>query len=191
MSAVFNRGNQVHHLLIKFVIFSKRRALSLFETQVKMVSWLCLFCMCIWKIIWIFFNFHYNFHSLQVWYNICISSFEFRHAGVVKHYHIKQDENKFYKISPRHCFPTIPELIEYHKLNSGGVFHCWRATMAYFLLSFCIFQVYSLSSFNWETLILKFLQLLLLFIFMHRSCDKAASTSNIRHQPSNCWFRTW
>ncbi|XP_046852033.1 cytoplasmic tyrosine-protein kinase BMX-like [Xenia sp. Carnegie-2017] len=43
------------------------------------------------------------------------------HAGVVKHYHIKQDENKFYKISPRHCFPTIPELIEYHKLNSGGL----------------------------------------------------------------------
>ncbi|XP_028397837.1 tyrosine-protein kinase Tec-like [Dendronephthya gigantea] len=43
------------------------------------------------------------------------------HGDSVKHYHIKQDENNFYKISARHSFPTIPELIEYHKLNSGGL----------------------------------------------------------------------
>ena len=43
-----------------------------------------------------------------------------RHGDSVKHYHIKQDENNFYKISARHSFPTIPELIDYHKLNSGG-----------------------------------------------------------------------
>ncbi|CAB3997426.1 tyrosine- kinase Btk29A isoform X3 [Paramuricea clavata] len=43
------------------------------------------------------------------------------HGDNVKHYHIKPDENHFYKISTRHCFPTIPELIEYHKLNSGGL----------------------------------------------------------------------
>ena len=42
------------------------------------------------------------------------------HGDTVKHYHIKQDENNFYKISARHCFPTIPELVEYHKLNCGG-----------------------------------------------------------------------
>lgn len=40
----------------------------------------------------------------------------------MKHYHIKQDADNFYKISERHRFPTIQELIEYHKLNSGGKF---------------------------------------------------------------------
>ena len=38
----------------------------------------------------------------------------------MKHYHIKQDENNFYKISERHYFPTVQELVQYHQHNSGG-----------------------------------------------------------------------
>ena len=43
------------------------------------------------------------------------------HEGQVRHYHIKQDPSKMYFISEKHCFATIKELIEYHKLNGGGV----------------------------------------------------------------------
>ena len=56
--------------------------------------------------------------SLFSFFTIFIS----RHGDSVKHYHVKPDENNFYKISARHSFPTIPELIEYHKLNSGGLY---------------------------------------------------------------------
>ena len=42
--------------------------------------------------------------------------------GVVRHYHIKQDEaTKKYFVSERHKFATIDELIEYHKINGGGL----------------------------------------------------------------------
>ncbi|XP_019855282.1 PREDICTED: tyrosine-protein kinase Tec-like [Amphimedon queenslandica] len=41
--------------------------------------------------------------------------------GQVRHYHIKNDEEKKYFISERHRFPTIIELIDYHKLNGGGL----------------------------------------------------------------------
>ncbi|CAI8051711.1 Tyrosine-protein kinase BTK, partial [Geodia barretti] len=42
------------------------------------------------------------------------------HEGQVRHYHIKHDDEKYY-ISDKHRFPTIKELIEYHKLNGGGL----------------------------------------------------------------------
>ena len=45
------------------------------------------------------------------------------HEGQVRHYHIKDDEEKKYFISEKHRFPTITELIEYHKLNGGGLSH--------------------------------------------------------------------
>lgn len=43
------------------------------------------------------------------------------HEAQVRHYHIKQDPSKMYFISEKHCFATIKELIEYHKLNGGGL----------------------------------------------------------------------
>ena len=43
------------------------------------------------------------------------------HEGQVRHYHIKQDESQKYFISEKHRFPAIKELIEYHKLNGGGL----------------------------------------------------------------------
>ena len=42
------------------------------------------------------------------------------HEGQVRHYHIKEDSDKNHFISEKHRFPTITELIEYHKLNGGG-----------------------------------------------------------------------
>ena len=38
----------------------------------------------------------------------------------VKHYHIKQNAQGFY-LSEKHCCSTIPELIEYHSYNAGGL----------------------------------------------------------------------
>jgi len=38
----------------------------------------------------------------------------------VKRYHIKQNSQGFY-LSEKHCCPTIPELIEYHSYNAGGL----------------------------------------------------------------------
>lgn len=43
------------------------------------------------------------------------------HDGQVRHYHIKQDDVLKYFISEKHRFPSIKELIEYHKLNGGGL----------------------------------------------------------------------
>eukprot|EP00041_Stephanoeca_diplocostata_P017981 m.372909 g.372909 ORF g.372909 m.372909 type:complete len:672 (-) comp20879_c0_seq1:254-2269(-) len=42
------------------------------------------------------------------------------HETVMKHYHIKKAAGEFW-INERHRFPTIQELIEYHRLNSGGL----------------------------------------------------------------------
>lgn len=42
------------------------------------------------------------------------------HEGQVRHYHIKHEDAKYY-ISDKHRFATIKELIEYHKLNGGGL----------------------------------------------------------------------
>jgi tyrosine-protein kinase Tec len=43
------------------------------------------------------------------------------HEGQVRHYHIKDDQEKKYYISEKHRFSTITELIDYHKLNGGGL----------------------------------------------------------------------
>ncbi|XP_022084812.1 cytoplasmic tyrosine-protein kinase BMX-like [Acanthaster planci] len=39
----------------------------------------------------------------------------------VSHYHIKQTAENQYYVSEKHCFNSIPELIEYHQHNSGGL----------------------------------------------------------------------
>lgn len=39
----------------------------------------------------------------------------------MRHYHIKLDETNKYFISEKHRFSSIKELIEYHKLNGGGL----------------------------------------------------------------------
>lgn len=42
--------------------------------------------------------------------------------SAVKHYHIKQSpENSHYYLTDKHQFATVPELIYYHKHNSGGL----------------------------------------------------------------------
>jgi len=41
-------------------------------------------------------------------------------AGVVKHYHIRQNVEGRYYLAEKHAFPTIPELIYYHKHNCAG-----------------------------------------------------------------------
>jgi tyrosine-protein kinase Tec len=38
----------------------------------------------------------------------------------VKHYHIKQNGGGFY-LSEKHCCASIPELVEYHSYNAGGL----------------------------------------------------------------------
>ncbi|XP_059061842.1 tyrosine-protein kinase Btk29A isoform X1 [Achroia grisella] len=38
-----------------------------------------------------------------------------------KHYHIKQNARGEFYLSDKHCCPSIPELINYHKHNSGGL----------------------------------------------------------------------
>ncbi|XP_063702861.1 tyrosine-protein kinase Btk isoform X1 [Culicoides brevitarsis] len=39
----------------------------------------------------------------------------------VKHYHIKQNARGDFYLSEKHCCETIPDLINYHKHNSGGL----------------------------------------------------------------------
>ncbi|XP_030384777.1 tyrosine-protein kinase Btk29A isoform X2 [Scaptodrosophila lebanonensis] len=39
----------------------------------------------------------------------------------VKHYHIKQNGRGEYYLSEKHCCETIPDLINYHRHNSGGL----------------------------------------------------------------------
>jgi len=46
-----------------------------------------------------------------------------REKGHVKHYHIKKDDQGQLHFAPRHAFTTVPELIEYHKHDAGGL-HC-------------------------------------------------------------------
>uniref|UniRef100_A0A1X7TCN4 Tyrosine-protein kinase n=1 Tax=Amphimedon queenslandica TaxID=400682 RepID=A0A1X7TCN4_AMPQE len=43
------------------------------------------------------------------------------HKGQAMHYLIRIDEEKKYYIYNMHRFPTVTELIEYHKLNGGGL----------------------------------------------------------------------
>lgn len=39
----------------------------------------------------------------------------------MKHYHIKQNSRGDFFLSEKHCCSTIPELINYHRHNSGGL----------------------------------------------------------------------
>lgn len=39
----------------------------------------------------------------------------------VKHYHIKQNSRGEFYLSEKHCCETIPDLINYHRHNSGGL----------------------------------------------------------------------
>ena len=40
--------------------------------------------------------------------------------GTVKHYHIKKNCDDLFYIAEKHAFPTIQELIHYHKHDSAG-----------------------------------------------------------------------
>ena len=42
------------------------------------------------------------------------------HKGQVIHYHIEYHDSKYY-VSERYRFDSVKELIEYHKLNGGGM----------------------------------------------------------------------
>ncbi|XP_070552499.1 tyrosine-protein kinase Tec-like [Ptychodera flava] len=44
-----------------------------------------------------------------------------RGEGMTRHYHIKKNSQNLYYMSEKHAYPTIPELIEYHQHNSGGL----------------------------------------------------------------------
>ena len=44
----------------------------------------------------------------------------------MRHYHVKQDEEKNFWISEKHRFATIAELVQYHKSNGGGVCYVGR-----------------------------------------------------------------
>ena len=39
----------------------------------------------------------------------------------MKHYHIKQNSSGQFYLSEKHCCATIPELVEYHSYNAGGL----------------------------------------------------------------------
>lgn len=39
----------------------------------------------------------------------------------VKHYHIKQNTRGDFFLSEKHCCATIPDLVNYHRHNSGGL----------------------------------------------------------------------
>ncbi|CAH2062849.1 unnamed protein product, partial [Iphiclides podalirius] len=45
-----------------------------------------------------------------------------------KHYHIKQKDTGEYYLSDKHCCASIPDLINYHKHNSGGLCSRLKAT---------------------------------------------------------------
>nr|BAG55524.1 protein tyrosine kinase tec [Monosiga ovata] len=51
------------------------------------------------------------------------------HGDSLRHYHIKKEGEEFY-INDRHRFPDICKLIEYHKLNSGGLVTRLRKSIA-------------------------------------------------------------
>lgn len=40
--------------------------------------------------------------------------------GQVRHYHIKKNDQGSYYIAEKYAFPSISELVHYHKHNSAG-----------------------------------------------------------------------
>ena len=66
-------------------------------------------------------------HSLLTIFSISLSlplslppSLSPSHEGQVRHYHIKHEDAKYY-ISDKHRFLSIKKLIDYHRLNGGGL----------------------------------------------------------------------
>lgn len=53
--------------------------------------------------------------------NILYDDIFFSPQSHVKHYHIKQNARGEYYLSEKHCCETIPDLINYHRHNSGGL----------------------------------------------------------------------
>lgn len=53
--------------------------------------------------------------------NISFFLLFFSNHPQTKHYHIKQNSRGEFYLSDKHCCPSIPELINYHKHNSGGL----------------------------------------------------------------------
>lgn len=53
--------------------------------------------------------------------NFLNNNFIFSPHPHVKHYHIKQNSRGEFYLSEKHCCNSIPELINYHKHNSGGL----------------------------------------------------------------------
>eukprot|EP00800_Vazella_pourtalesii_P004533 TRINITY_DN151_c0_g2_i1.p1 TRINITY_DN151_c0_g2~~TRINITY_DN151_c0_g2_i1.p1 ORF type:complete len:700 (+),score=133.78 TRINITY_DN151_c0_g2_i1:84-2183(+) len=58
-----------------------------------------------------------NMYSLSIW-----------HQNQCRHYHIKQNDNDLYYISDKYPFPSITDLVNYHKYNGGGL--CCRPKRA-------------------------------------------------------------
>ena len=52
----------------------------------------------------------------------------FSNEPVTRHYHIKKNSDGKLYLSEKHAFDTIPELINYHKHNSGGNFSSHNLT---------------------------------------------------------------
>ncbi|KAI6646791.1 Bruton's tyrosine kinase-like protein [Oopsacas minuta] len=58
-----------------------------------------------------------NMYSLSIW-----------HQNQCRHYHIKQNDSDLYYISDKYPFPSITDLVNYHKYNGGGL--CCRPKRA-------------------------------------------------------------
>jgi hypothetical protein len=52
---------------------------------------------------------------------IKFASFFFSPHPHVKHYHIKKNSRGEFFLSEKHCCGSIPDLVNYHKHNSGGL----------------------------------------------------------------------
>ncbi|XP_062608215.1 tyrosine-protein kinase Tec-like [Saccostrea cucullata] len=50
-----------------------------------------------------------------------LSLFTSENDGQVRHYHIKKNDKGFYYIAEKYAFPSISELVHYHKHNSAGL----------------------------------------------------------------------
>uniref|UniRef100_A0A4W3I976 Tyrosine-protein kinase n=1 Tax=Callorhinchus milii TaxID=7868 RepID=A0A4W3I976_CALMI len=65
----------------------------------------------------------------------------------IRHYHIKQKQTKYY-VAEKHLFDTIPELIDYHQHNAGGLVTRFRYPIG--PMGRCIPATASFSFEKWE-----------------------------------------
>uniref|UniRef100_A0A4W3IEK2 non-specific protein-tyrosine kinase n=1 Tax=Callorhinchus milii TaxID=7868 RepID=A0A4W3IEK2_CALMI len=75
-----------------------------------------------------------------------IQAFEDQNRGI-RHYHIKQKQTKYY-VAEKHLFDTIPELIDYHQHNAGGLVTRFRYPIG--PMGRCIPATASFSFEKWE-----------------------------------------